>query len=199
MHPSLTRPRFVHRTSNLIAPLRNVKLEEEKELLSFKTLKRADKEEENASLSEEGGRGGVGGGGGICYLVSRCFEPGLPQRNTSGLKTNLSLSPFTFSQQVVQPQVCLSLSFRMSVAKPRLTLGIRIFRHRSGVKCLCAISAGTINSSYFNPCCRLTQKWYSVQWHWVFQWLVKFCLKYAIVDNQLCQVYTYSLIFVFSW
>ena len=53
MHPSLTRPRFVHRTSNLIALLRNVKLEEEKELLSFKTLKRADKEEENASLSDK--------------------------------------------------------------------------------------------------------------------------------------------------
>ena len=29
----------------------------------------------------------------VSYLVSWCFEPGQPQRITSGLKTNFSLSP----------------------------------------------------------------------------------------------------------
>ena len=39
-------------------------------------------------------------------LVSRCFEPGQPQKITSGLNTNFSLSPsYSFHKSIITPQV----------------------------------------------------------------------------------------------
>ena len=43
---------------------------------------------------------------GVSWLVSGCFEPSKPQRITSGLNTNLILSPsYSFPSQVIIPQV----------------------------------------------------------------------------------------------
>ena len=44
------------------------------------------------------------------WLVSGCFEPSQPQRITSGLNTNFSLSPsYSFHESLYHKSCCLSL------------------------------------------------------------------------------------------
>ena len=90
----------------------------------------------------------------LTYLVSWCFEPSQPQRITSGLNSDFTLSPsYSFQKSSYYKSCFLSLFiFRGQSAREHASSRVTYFILRAYTECVSHINTGEIGRGFGKKC-----------------------------------------------